>query len=210
MTVLVALAAVATTLSLLLAPFAILVNLMPLQRLLLSLVGTTGGSAPRFSVSEAARRTGTLLRYLAFRVPLPDDGFYSALERSHMNDVQSIFQSVYLAALAACLLAGILLLLLRRNEAHARRAVRIGAVAVLIVIPVLGILSLAGGFDRLFVAFHELVFSNDFWLLPADSSLIRLFPETYFMGYFLVTLSASAVIAGLLAVLTRGRRPRPF
>ena len=210
MTVLIALAAAATALSILLAPFAILVNLMPLQRLLLSLAGTTGGNAPRFGVSEATRRTGALLRYLAFRIPLPDDGFYSALERAHMSDVQSIFQSVYLVAFAACLLAGVLLLLIRRNRDRALQAVRIGAVAVLAVVLALEILSLTGGFDRLFVAFHEAVFSNDFWLLPADSGLIRLFPETYFMSYFFVTLSASAVIAGFLAVIPFRRRLRPF
>jgi integral membrane protein (TIGR01906 family) len=204
-TALVVLAATGVALTVLLVPFAVLINFMPLQGLLLWLVGTTGGKTPRFGSSEALQWVEVLLRYLALRTPLPDDGFYSALERAHMGDVQFIFQIVYLVALvSSCILAASLILLVRRNRARALQAVRTGSIAVL------GTLSLTVGFDRLFVTFHKLVFSNNFWLLPEDSGLIRLFPQNYFMTYFFITLAASVIVAALLTILSLRKRPRPL
>lgn len=211
MTVLFVLTTAATALAVLLVPFAVVVNFMPLQRLLLFVVGTTGGGAPRFGVSEALRRVGALLRYLALRVPLPDDGFYSAVELAHMGDVQSVFQTVYLAALiSVCILALALVLLSRSNKGHALRAIRTGSIVDLILVAVLGTTALAVGFDQLFVTFHELVFTNALWLLPEDSSLIRLFPENYFMAYFFTALAASVTLAVLLTLLSLRKRPRQF
>ncbi|MHB8071138.1 MAG: TIGR01906 family membrane protein [Candidatus Cryosericum sp.] len=211
MTTLVVLAAAATALAVLLVPFSILINFMPLQRLLLSLVGTTGGGAPRFGVSEALQRVGVLLRYLALRVPLPDDGFYSAVELAHMGDVQSVFQTVYLGALvSSCVLGVTLVLLTRRNRDRALQAVRYGGIGVLIFVATAGTAALTVGFDQLFITFHEVVFSNDFWLLPEDSSLIRLFPENYFMSFFFIALAASVIVAVLVILLSLHKRPRPF
>ena len=211
MTALVILAAGATAVALLLVPFAVLVNCMLLQRLLLSLVGTTGGNAPRFSTSEALQRVGALLRYLALRAPLPDDGFYSAVELAHMADVQSVFQVVYVSALASlCILALTLALLARRHRDRTLAAVRMGSVADLVLVAVLGTAVLTVGFDQVFVTFHELVFTNSFWLLPETSSLIRLFPESYLMSYFVIALAVSVVLAAFLTLLSSRRRQRGF
>ena len=190
----------------LLTPFSLLVNFMPLQRLLLSMVGTTGGTAPRFDVAEAVRRVADLLRYLAFRRPLPNDAFYSPLELAHMGDVQAIFQGVYLTALVSCLLTVVLIIFLRRNGRDVRRVARAAGIAVLALVAALGTISVNIGFDALFIAFHELAFANNFWLLPEDSGLIRLFPENYFMSYFFVALSASLIAALFLTILSRRRR----
>jgi len=210
-TVLVVLVAAATALAVLLVPFAVLVNFMPLQRLLLLLVGTTGGVTPRFGVPEALGRVGALLKYLALRVPLPDDGFYSAVELVHMGDVQSVFRTVYLAALISiCILVLALVLLVRSNKGWALRAVRVGSITDLFLVAVLGTTALAIGFDKLFITFHEIAFTNNFWLLPEDSSLIRLFPEDYFMGYFFIALAVSVSLAILLTLLSLHKRQRQF
>jgi integral membrane protein (TIGR01906 family) len=186
-------------------PFSLLVNFVPLQRLLLAVVGTTGGATPRFSVPEAVRRVLDLLKYLALRRPLPNDGFYSPLEIAHMSDVQTIFQVVYLKTLASCLLTIVLIVLLRRKGRDVRRVVRAAGITVLVLIAVLGTASVTIGFDALFITFHELAFANDFWLLPEDSGLIRLFPEEYFMNYFFIALGASVAIALILTMLSRQR-----
>ena len=190
----------------LLTPFSLLVNFMPLQRLMLSMVGTTGGIAPRFGMAEAVRRVADLLKYLALRRPLPNDGFYSPLELAHMGDVQVIFQSVYLTALVSCLLTVVLIVLLRRNGRDVRRVAQAAGITVLALVAALGTISVTIGFDALFIAFHELAFSNNFWLLPEDSGLIRLFPENYFMSYFFIALSSTVVVALILMILSRRRR----
>jgi len=189
----------------LLTPFSLLVNFLPLQRLLLSMVGTTGGAAPRFGVAEAIRRVTDLLAYLALRKPLPNDNFYSSLELAHMGDVQAIFQTVYLTALASCLLTGILIAFLHRRESDVRHVVRAAGITVLAIVATLATMSVTVGFDELFIKFHELAFANDFWLLPEDSGLIRLFPESYFMSYFFVALGAIVITALFLTMLSRRR-----
>jgi len=88
------------------------------------------------------------------------------------------------------------------------RVVRAASITVLALVAILGTVSVTIGFDTLFVTFHELAFSNDFWLLPEDSGLIRLFPEEYFMSYFFITLGASAVVALILTMLSRRKRAR--
>ena len=190
----------------LLMPFSLLVNFMPLQRLLLSMVGTTGGTTPRFDVAEAVRRVADLLKYLALHRPLPNDAFYSPLELAHMGDVQAIFQGVYLTALVSCLLTAVLVVLLRRNGRDVRRIARAAGITVLALVVALGTASVTIGFDALFITFHELAFANNFWLLPEDSGLIRLFPENYFMSYFFVALSASLIAALFLTILSHRRR----
>ena len=200
-------ATVTAVVAVLLTPFSLLVNFMPLQRLVLSMVGTTGGTAPRFDVAEAVRRVADLLKYLAFRRPLPNDAFYSPLELAHMGDVQAIFQGVYLTALVSCLLTVVLIILLRRNGRDVRRVARAAGITVLALVAALVTISVTIGFDALFVAFHEFAFSNNFWLLPEDSGLIRLFPENYFMSYFFVALGAAVVVALILMILSC---QRPF
>ena len=206
MPALIVLATATAVVAILLTPFSLLVNFMPLQRLVLFMVGTTGGTAPRFDVAEAARRVADLLKYLAFRRPLPNDAFYSPLELAHMGDVQAIFQGVYLTALVSCLLTVVLIILLRRNGRDVRRVAQAAGITVLALVAALGTISVTIGFDALFIAFHELVFSNNFWLLPEDSGLIRLFPENYFMSYFFIALSATVVVALILMILSRRRR----
>ena len=206
MPALIVLATATAVVAVLLTPFSLLVNFMPLQRLVLFMVGTTGGTAPRFDVAEAARRVADLLKYLAFRRPLPNDAFYSPLELAHMGDVQAIFQGVYLTALVSCLLTVVLIILLRRNGRDVRRVAQAAGITVLALVAALGTISVTIGFDALFIAFHELAFSNNFWLLPEDSGLIRLFPENYFMSYFFIALSATVVVALILMILSRRRR----
>ncbi|RIE09208.1 TIGR01906 family membrane protein [Candidatus Cryosericum hinesii] len=206
MPALIVLATATAVVAVLLTPFSLLVNFMPLQRLVLFMVGTTGGTAPRFGVAEAARRVADLLKYLAFRRPLPNDAFYSPLELAHMGDVQAIFQGVYLTALVSCLLTVVLIILLRRNGRDVRRVAQAAGITVLALVAALGTISVTIGFDALFIAFHELAFSNNFWLLPEDSGLIRLFPENYFMSYFFIALSATVVVALILMILSRRRR----
>jgi integral membrane protein (TIGR01906 family) len=205
-TALILLATATAVVAVLLTPFSLLVNFMPLQRLVLSMVGTTGGAAPRFGVTEAVRRVGDLLAYLALRRPLPNDAFYSPLELAHMDDVQVIFQGVYLTALVSCLLTVALIILLRRNGRDVRRVAQAAGITVLALVAALGTASVTIGFDTLFITFHELAFSNNFWLLPEDSGLIRLFPENYFMSYFFVALGASLIAALFLTILSRRRR----
>jgi integral membrane protein (TIGR01906 family) len=76
-----------------------------------------------------------------------------------------------------------------------------------------GLGSLAGGFDRLFLLFHEISFTNDFWQLnPSRDALIAMFPQGFFFDATILIVGAIIVQAGLLVVvpiaLNRLRRPK--
>jgi hypothetical protein len=195
----------AALLATLLVPFTLLVNLHPVQRLMLFLAGTIGGPAARFPASEAVTRVSDLLALLAWRRPLPNDGFYTAIELAHMSDVLTLFQTTY----GTCVVSFIVLVLLsfplhRRNLLW--RPLRAAGIAILAIAGLLGVFLLTIGFDTVFTVFHELAFANDLWLLPEESSLIRLFPEQYFATYFFAALASSVAIAVVLTTWKRRRR----
>ena len=59
-------------------------------------------------------------------------------------------------------------------------------------------------FSFFFRIFHEVLFRNDYWLLPADSTLIQMFPESFFIGavvrilLYMGIFSVSFVVIGMI------------
>lgn len=201
-----AIVVVALIILLLTGPFVVLVNSMPFQRLLLWQAGTIGVATARFPAETAMHRVRDLLLYLALRHPLPGDGFYSPLEITHLADVQSIFQLLYLACGLSLLLLLLALPFLRRAR-KVTGTVRSACLATLALLLLLSSTALTTGFDAFFITFHELAFRNDFWLLPEGSRLIQLFPESYFMNCFFICLGGSAIASCCLLLLSYRRHP---
>ena len=130
-------------------------------------------------------------------------------EITHMQDVQALMHRVFAiwtASILALLVSGLLLVVAEPSSGG--RAVLIasaigGGLAILIV-GALGAASMID-FERLFVQFHMLSFTNDFWLLdPLRDRLIQLYPEGFFydaalrialetVGGGLILLAASLV-----------------
>ncbi|MEE9248636.1 MAG: TIGR01906 family membrane protein [Dehalococcoidia bacterium] len=111
---------------------------------------------------------------------------FTQREIIHMKDVKGLVRGVYLlqwislgyllgyAALYATLRRGAALPLL------ARRALW-GGGGTLVAILAIGLVSLVG-FDALFLKFHQIGFSNDFWQLdPRVHKLIAMFPQSFFL-----------------------------
>ena len=71
------------------------------------------------------------------------------------------------------------------------------SLAVIGIIAVLGIWAFIN-FDSLFTELHALFFSGGTWLFPADSLLITLFPEAFWMGmgitWVLISLIACLIV----------------
>ena len=84
--------------------------------------------------------------------------------------------------------------------------------AITVLLPSLLGIFIALDFDRLFVLFHELVFSNDYWIFYYDLDPIILYlPEDFFMLcamliVLLVLLSALAMLAAYLVIFLKGRK----
>ena len=133
---------------------------------------------------------------------------YNEREVLHMQDVKGLVNGVYRISEISALY---LLLFIAGGFALRRRAflptlgrlLRWSGGAILGLVLLVGLGSLVG-FDRLFLAFHLISFSNDLWQLdPRRDYLIAMFPQGFFLDATL--LIAFAIIvqsAALVAVPT--------
>lgn len=138
---------------------------------------------------------------------------FTERERLHMVDVLALFAGGRRMA-AGCLVGG-LLLGVASLMAGGRRRFGTGLLYGLLVFALVALCLgtwAAVDFDGWFRWMHEIVFTNDLWLLdPAESMLIRMMPLDFFMRAVRTIalrfgLGAAALLAiGLLCRLT-GRR----
>ena len=113
------------------------------------------------------------------------ESLYNQREIDHMKDVKALVKNVnrvqelillYMVAFAA---VGFYF---QRREFWPRlgRYISRGGLTTLALVVVAGLLSLVA-FQQLFLLFHLVSFSNDFWLLdPRTDYLIAMFPEAFF------------------------------
>jgi integral membrane protein (TIGR01906 family) len=137
------------------------------------------------------------------------EAVYNERELKHMLDVKILVQqamSVWLAALAASL---VLLLLIGQFAGwdRALQAVRTGARATLVVMGILLVL-IAAAFPFVFVGFHRVFFQGDTWLFLYSDTLIRLFPERFWLTAFVGIVVGTVGLACVLWFVSRGRLRR--
>ena len=143
---------------------------------------------------------------------------YNDREVAHMKDVKTLMRFVYrlnefslafIMTYVACVYLWAREKSLRLLAVQALAGVGVGFAALAFV----GVFAITG-FDAAWTRFHQLVFSNDLWILdPSRDRLIQMFPEkfwqesTYIIG--VLTLVEAALIVGLaLAYLLATRDHR--
>lgn len=138
---------------------------------------------------------------------------FSRIEIDHMADVRSLFglaTTCRRVALFVIALGGLAVILVERRQGLARleRGLGQGAAAFLGAGALLAAAMLTG-FSSFWTAFHETLFTNDLWLLPADSLLIQMLPESLFQRLALEIVGLLAVelvaILGLSVYLRRAQ-----
>ncbi len=175
--------------------------------------------------AELDRATGELISYFNSSQDLPDitvtsggKAFTLFDERDsvHLRDVRDLIKLDYLAQAVslAYLAAFSLAFWFRRTERPLTGLSRIwltGGIFSGAVILAIGIAMLFD-FDRLFLQFHLVSFSNDFWVLdPATSYLIRMTPAGFFLDLALwaaglaLAESVAVALAGLAALAWQKR-----
>lgn len=119
----------------------------------------------------------------------------------HLQDCIPIFVTSRIAIILSLVFAlvGILLLIIRRRRKLAGWIMFVVPLVIIGVITVLGVWSFID-FDSLFTALHGLFFTSGTWVFPADSLLITLFPEAFWMGMGIVWVSVS-ILASLIVCL---------
>ena len=135
--------------------------------------------------------------------------FFSEREVTHLRDVKLLLNRVKAlrwVALALTLGATIAGFAMKR-DAFAPQLARLAMWAGGLT---LGVLLLAGlgffiDFGRLFILFHQLSFSNDFWQLdPLRDNLIRMFPEGFWNDAAMLIVLITVIEALLLTAIGFG------
>lgn len=120
---------------------------------------------------------------------------FSENEILHMDDVYQLFvtgRTIRLISILV-LLAMLAVAIYRKTLGFLLRDVVYASIGLLLVIAVIAIVSLFN-FQRAFVIFHEILFSNDLWLMDTQSDLmIQMMPTPFFVGMFVRILILVAV-----------------
>ena len=129
---------------------------------------------------------------------------FNPRETAHMKDVKDRFRLMnrvqeFSVVYAITYIAAVVLWAREVSTRGLAMAVAGGCVFSLAAVGAAGALGLAG-FDSAWESFHEVLFSNDFWLLnPATDHLIQMFPPPFWENVvFLIGLLIAAEAALLL------------
>ena len=112
-------------------------------------------------------------------------------EERHLLDVKRIFQNLFWITLCTGILPFIRLLLPQRG-----RVLRNIGQAGLAYLALSGAILLCSGFRTGFIELHRLLFLADTWWFISDSSLIQLFPLSFFQQFVLTYTILAAFIFG--------------
>ncbi len=166
----------------------------------------TGLSQPEMDRVDAA-----IVRFFAGNESLPTAlqatgapvDVYNQKEILHMNDVRGLIQG-FRTAQAVSLVAVVALLGLAAatwrevGRLALARALTFSSILTIAVAVVLGGLTLTS-FDTLFLTFHEISFSNNFWELdPARDHLIQMFPFEFWYDAMLAVAFRVVVVTLIL------------
>ncbi len=127
--------------------------------------------------------------------------------RIHFQDVKRIFD--VLQILCVLSLIGSLILGIRAWKQGYRGFLKSAAV-LSVFLPVIAGILIAFNWDNAFILFHELMFSNDYWLFDERTdSVINILPDEFFLHcalLIILLILAASLIMGLIYLRQKKRR----
>lgn len=97
----------------------------------------------------------------------------------HFAEVKNIFTAFYILATLTLPLGIIIIVQKTKNKDYSYLPV---SAITAIVLPLLLAFFMSLDFDRAFVVFHKIFFSNDYWIFdPATDPVITILPDTFFL-----------------------------
>ena len=135
---------------------------------------------------ELINNTTNLLEYLTNKAEL-NTTWFSEKDILHMKDVRTLYNvsfNLMIFFIIIFILSTILIALVYKNYTmfYITKTFNKTLLAfILLVIVLAGIISY--NFNSFWIKFHQLLFSNDLWLLnPDESNLIKMVPEKFFIS----------------------------
>ena len=147
-----------------------------------------GNLAPNINTSndELINNTSNLLDYLNSKAEL-NTSWFTEKDILHMKDVRTLYNVSFYTMIffiVLFIITTILIIILSKHKTmfYITRTFNKTLLAFIILIIVLaGIISY--NFNSFWIKFHQLLFSNDLWLLsPDESNLIKMVPEEFFIS----------------------------
>ena len=144
--------------------------------------------APKIGTTyeELINNTSNLLDYLNNKAEL-NTSWFTEKDILHMKDVKTLYNVSFYTMIffiAVFIISTILIMVLYKNHTmfYITRTFNKTLLAFIVSIIVLsGIISY--NFNSFWIKFHQLLFSNDLWLLSHDeSNLIKMVPEEFFIS----------------------------
>ena len=138
------------------------------------------------------------------RLGQPVPGLYNSREVLHMKDVKFLVKGVYrlqeISGTYLLLFAAMGLWFRRRSFLPQLGYYGVlGAAITLAVVALAGLASIVG-FDQVFLAFHQIIFTNDLWQLdPRTDMLLIMFPQGFFLDATL-WIAGSTILEALIVV----------
>ncbi len=134
---------------------------------------------------------------------------FSEKELIHLEDIKNLIQLDYMVqriALIIMVVGVIVLLFLLKEKWRVLIKGLIWGSIITFGIMIALVLWAAFGFEQLFLLFHFISFSNEFWILdPAKDYLIMLFPEQFFFDAALfgfIAVIIQSILIGIAAYIT--------
>jgi integral membrane protein (TIGR01906 family) len=147
-----------------------------------------------FTTAELRTATDAILADLVFggnfAVDVDGTPVLNEREQAHMADVRTVFRGLWVLAIASVV---VLVIASRRRDRSATwRAIRGGALGLIVGVVVLGAIALVA-FDQLFEAFHEVFFPPGSFLFdPRTDRLVQLFPFQFWQE--------TAIVVGIVII----------
>lgn len=135
---------------------------------------------------ELINNTTNLLEYLTNKAEL-NTTWFSEKDILHMKDVRTLYNvsfNLMIFFIIIFILSTILIALVYKNYTMfyiTKTFNKILLAFIILIIVLAGIISY--NFNSFWIKFHQLLFSNDLWLLsPDESNLIKMVPEKFFIS----------------------------
>lgn len=160
------------------------------------------GVYKNFSTPKAADdATLNLFNYFKGKNNL-DSSFFSSQAILHLADVKNLFRissGLFNLSSVTCIVL-ILWLIIKKQQKILFNSLIVSSIATFVFTLLLG-LGFLNAFDALFLKFHQIFFANNLWQFVEDDSLIKLFPQDFFIEFAnrlaINILASSAIIASV-------------
>ena len=153
-----------------------------------------------------------LMKYISLKIPFLEtkviinnslSDFYSIRSKIHMSDVRNliiIFRNICYASIVICIFSLFKVINLENSLNNLKMIYKRTAIVLVSFLVILMIIA-SFDFNTFFIKFHEILFTNDLWLLdPNEDYIICLLPEKLFI-IFSIRIAIAMIVALVLPYL---------